>query len=97
MDAAYRWAVGGHSNGSATSTNDGGLGTVQTSACQFAANESDLGTNATVSATTVDLGGGETTEPMVTIDTAQLDPGTYHIAVVTGDDSTRVTVNVVST
>jgi len=97
VDAPDTVAVGGQLNVSATITNDGGLGTVQTAEFQFAANESDLGTNATVSATTVDLGGGETTEPMVTIDTAQLDPGTYHIAVVTGDDSTRVTVNVVST
>jgi CARDB. len=93
VDAPDSVGIGAKLNISATITNDGGLGTVQTAEFQFAANKSDLGTNATISATTVDLGGGETTEPMVTLDTIQFDPGTYHIAVVTDDDSMRVTVD----
>lgn len=93
VDAPDSVGIGAKLNISATITNNGGLGTVQTAEFQFAANESDLGTNATISATTVDLGGGETTEPMVTLDTIQFDPGTYYIAVVTDDDSMRVTVD----
>lgn len=97
VDAPGTVTVGAQLNVSATITNDGGLGTVQTAEFRFAENESDLDANATVSATTVDLGGGETERPTATIDTTQLDPGTHHIAVVTDDDSRRLTVDVVNT
>jgi len=44
-----------------------------------------------------DLGGGGTAGPTATIDTDQLVPGTtYHVAVVTGDDSVTVTVDAVA-
>jgi hypothetical protein len=98
LDAPDEVAVGEPLNVSANLTNDGGMGTVQAVEFRLAEDLGDLDGNATEGVEVVDLGIDDSVVTRVTIDTAGFVPGTtYHLEVVTDDDSAERTVTITST
>jgi hypothetical protein len=98
LDAPDEVAVGEPLNVSVNLTNSGGLGTVQAVDFRLAEDRGGLDGNATEAIAVIDLGIDDNVVTEVTIDTAGLVAGTtYHLEVVTDDDSAERTVTITST
>jgi len=98
VDVPEEVAVGEPLNVSANLTNGGGMGSVQAVEFRLAEDRGGLDGNATEAIEVVDLGIDDSVVAGARIDTSGLVPGTtYHLEVVTDDDSAERTVTITST
>ena len=94
VDAPATVPVGDSVAVTATVTNSGGLGVLQSVEHRLAAETGVSDGHTTVGVDIVDLGPGDQTELTATVDTTGLAPGTYYYEVVTDDDTEQVSIEV---